>query len=195
VLFIFTMKCESSISFSICDLGDHTTLAPLLKFDPSSNFKILLTIFRDGVDFSFPRKEDQNNNTNTPQCLCWAMESLFTHNLTNQMQTKEENNYGTRGTFPQYFKKNSVSRSTHLLGLQKFQYHLDCAEQKYNFLEPRPPLKDKTIGYLIQIIFARNEIEDIINKCTKISQIFNNITKIYQRCNHKHRYTVIHDFY
>jgi hypothetical protein len=56
----------------------------------------------------------------TPQCLCWAMESLFTHKLTNQMQMKEKISYGTRGTFPQSFKKNSVSGNAHLLGLQKF---------------------------------------------------------------------------
>jgi hypothetical protein len=42
---------------------------------------------------------------------------------------------------------------------------------------------------------ARNESRDIINKCIEISQIFNNIIEMYQRCNHKHIYTVIHDFY
>jgi hypothetical protein len=64
---------------------------------------------------------------------------------------------------------------------------VDVVDIWLNFLE----------GYfLIRIIFsARNEIGDIIKKCTKISQIFNNITEIYQRCNHKHRDTVIHDFY
>jgi hypothetical protein len=42
---------------------------------------------------------------------------------------------------------------------------------------------------------ARNESGDIIKKCTEISRISSNITEIYQRCNHKHRDTVIHDFY
>jgi hypothetical protein len=42
---------------------------------------------------------------------------------------------------------------------------------------------------------ARNESGDIIKKCTEILHISNNITEIYQRCNHKHRDTVIHDFY
>jgi hypothetical protein len=42
---------------------------------------------------------------------------------------------------------------------------------------------------------TRNESGDIITKCIEISQIFNNITKMYQRCNHKHRYTIIHNFY
>jgi hypothetical protein len=36
---------------------------------------------------------------------------------------------------------------------------------------------------------------DIKKKCTEISQIFNNITEMYQRCNHKHKYTITHDFY
>jgi hypothetical protein len=34
-----------------------------------------------------------------------------------------------------------------------------------------------------------------IKKCTEILQISNNITKMYHRCNHKHKYTVIHDYY
>jgi len=46
-----------------------------------------------------------------------------------------------------------------------------------------------------ELFLARNVIGDIIKKCIEISQIFNNITKMYQRCNHKNRYTVIHDFY
>jgi hypothetical protein len=50
--------------------------------------------------------------------------------------------------------------------------------------------------YCIPGLFsARNESGDIIKKCTEILQIFNNITEMYQRCNHKHIYTVIHDFY
>jgi hypothetical protein len=40
---------------------------------------------------------------------------------------------------------------------------------------------------------SQNESGDIIKICTKILQIFNNITEMYQRCKHKHRYTVIHD--
>jgi hypothetical protein len=36
---------------------------------------------------------------------------------------------------------------------------------------------------------------DIINKCTEIYHIFNNITDIYQRYNHKHRDTIIYNFY
>jgi hypothetical protein len=46
-----------------------------------------------------------------------------------------------------------------------------------------------------KIIFGTNESGDIIKKCTEISRISNNITEMYQRCNHKHRDTVIHDFY
>jgi hypothetical protein len=42
---------------------------------------------------------------------------------------------------------------------------------------------------------VRNESGDIIKKCTEISRISSNIKEIYQRCNHKHRDTVIHDFY
>jgi len=42
---------------------------------------------------------------------------------------------------------------------------------------------------------AQNESGDIINKCTEISRISNNIIEMYQRCNHKHGDTVIHDFY
>ena len=45
------------------------------------------------------------------------------------------------------------------------------------------------------LFLAWNEIGDIIKKCTKISQIFNNIAEMYRRCNHKHRDTIIHDFY
>ena len=41
---------------------------------------------------------------------------------------------------------------------------------------------------------ARNESGDIIKKCIEILQIFNNITEMYQRCNHKHKDIVIHNF-
>jgi hypothetical protein len=67
------------------------------------------------------------------------MESLFTCKLTNQMQTKKERNYGTRGTFPQSFKQNSVSRRTHLLSLRKSQCHPNSVKQMYYFPEPQPP--------------------------------------------------------
>jgi hypothetical protein len=46
-----------------------------------------------------------------------------------------------------------------------------------------------------RLFSARNESGDIIKKCTEISRIYSNITEIYQRFNHKHRYIVIHDFY
>ena len=46
-----------------------------------------------------------------------------------------------------------------------------------------------------RLFLARNESGDIIKKCTEISQISNNITEIYQRWNHKQRYTIIHDSY
>ena len=42
---------------------------------------------------------------------------------------------------------------------------------------------------------AQNESRDMIKKCTAVSRISNNITGICQRYNHKHRDTVIHDFY
>ena len=42
---------------------------------------------------------------------------------------------------------------------------------------------------------AQNESGDIIKKCTKILQIFNNIIEMCQRRNHKDIYTLIHDFY
>jgi hypothetical protein len=48
---------------------------------------------------------------------------------------------------------------------------------------------------LIWIILAQNESGDIIKKCTEIYQISNNITEIYQRYNHKHKDTIIHNFY
>jgi hypothetical protein len=52
----------------------------------------------------------------------------------------------------------------------------------------------KVINYVIQLFSARNESGDIIKKCTEISRISNNIIEMYQRCNHKHRDTIIHNF-
>jgi flagellar biosynthesis/type III secretory pathway chaperone len=55
--------------------------------------------------------------------------------------------------------------------------------------------KDGTMRMCIDFRALNKKNGDIIKKCTEISQIFNNIIEMYRRCNHKHRYTVIQDFY
>ena len=57
-------------------------------------------------------------------------------------------------------------------------------------------IKSSLLWYHWSRLFsARNESGDIIKKCTEISRISSNIIEIYQRCNHKNKYVVIHDFY
>jgi hypothetical protein len=113
--------------------GVENNISGDLEFNnllPLLNLPLLLSVSHASLKFKIVA---------TPQHLRWDMESLFTQKLSNQMKMKKKMSHGRRGTFPHSFKKNNVSRSIHLLGLQISQYHLDCAKQIYYCLEPQPP--------------------------------------------------------